>query len=355
MINLNSTTDKNSSLSLDQLLLSFGFTELEMITASFILLPICFMGACFCSLSAWIFYRPKFRQTSFFYYRVLCLVSVLHLLHGIPYGLFFSPRYLPSLDMYWTCVFRIYYNFISPLLFHFEDTLQMAILLDRMAIFNKFVKKHFKASPQIISASFFVTCLLIDLPFAFSLKVAPIGTFSFLVGETVQSNVTFYVGVSSDFASSPFGRILVGITTVILNLTLTQNIGMALNFISVRQYRAYLSNRRPLERQDTSSQSVKVSKKQRSEQKAERNLFVMALTLSSISTGSRFIFACCYVNYFFFFSLATEFAVTLILYIGYTLGPTASILVFYSYNKIFRQEVKATILRRRATSITYTS
>jgi hypothetical protein len=311
------------------------------------------MGACFCSLSTWIFCRPRFKHKSFFYYRLLCLVSIVHLLHGIPYGLVFSPRYVPMLDMYWTCVFRIYYNFISPLLFHFEDTLQMAILLDRMAIFSPFIKKHFTASPQIISAVFFLTCFLIDLPFAFSLKVAPIGTFSYLIGENLQSNVTFYVGVSSDFASSPFGRILVGITSVLLNLSMTLNVGLALNFISVRQYKAYIRNRRPLQPQETTSN---LTAKQRSEQKAERNLFVMALTLSSISIGSRIVFACCYFYYFFFYSLATEFAVTLILYTGYTLGPTASILVFYSYNKIFRQEVKATILRKRiTTSITYTS
>jgi len=226
----------------------------------------------------------------------------------------------------------------------------MAILLDRMAIFSPFVKKHFTISPKIISAIFFLTCFLIDVPFAFSLKVAPIGTFSFLIGENLQSNVTFYVGVSSDFASSPFGRILVSTTSVFLNLTLTLNVGLALNIISVRQYQVYIRNRSPLQLQEATSQ---LTAKQRSEQKAERNLFVMALTLSSISIGSRIIFACCYFYYFFF---STEFAVTLILYTGYTLGPTASILVFYSYNKIFRQEVKATILRRRTTtSITYTS
>jgi len=363
--NSNSSLSHSLSLpSLEELLISLGFTKWEMSPALFILLPFSFIGACFCLLSAWIFYRPNFKHKSYFYYRLLCLVNVLHLLHGIPYGLFFSPRYLPMLNMYWTCVYRIYYNFISPLLFHFEDTLQMAILLDRMAIFNQFVKKYFTASPWIVSLAFFVTCICIDLPFAFSFKIAPIGTYYYYIDDfNLQNNVTFYVGVSSDFVSSSFGRIFVGITSMFLNLYLTFNVGLALNFISVKQYRAYLANRRPFEYTRASytsrsssipAQSLILSAKKRSEQKIERNLLVMALTLSSISIGSRIIFALCYVYYFFWYSLAAEFCVTLILYAGYTLGPAVSIFVFYSYNKIFRHEMKATILGRRST-VTFVS
>ena len=131
----------NSSLSpieetpsLDQLLDSLGFYPWLTITASFILPTISALGICLCSLSAWIFFDKKFKDPVFFYYRLLCLTYIVHLIHNVPLGLLFSPRYLTNINTYVSCIYLIYYVNVSALLFHFEDMLQMAILLTRMKI-----------------------------------------------------------------------------------------------------------------------------------------------------------------------------------------------------------------------------
>ena len=70
-------------------------------------------------------------------------------------------------------------------------------------------------------------------------------------------------------------------------------------------------------------------------------MFYMALTLSSISIASRvlLIFVYIYVLYFYTFSgLFTLLIFTLS--IMYTFVPSIAILVFYSFNKMFREEFK---------------
>ena len=57
-------------------------------------------------------------------------------------------------------MFVIYYHMLAGLLFHFEDTLQMAILL------TPTIKS------QLIALVLFLTCLFIDSPVAFALKIS---------------------------------------------------------------------------------------------------------------------------------------------------------------------------------------
>ena len=126
----------NSSLSpltetpsLDQLLDSLDFYPWITITASFVLPTISFLGIVLCSLSAWFSFDKNFKDPVFFYYRLLCLTYIVHLTHNIPLGLLVSPRYFPNINTYLSGVYQIYYMNVSALLFHFEDTFQMAILL----------------------------------------------------------------------------------------------------------------------------------------------------------------------------------------------------------------------------------
>ena len=129
--------------SLDQLLDSFGFDPLKTITAIFVIPSMSLIGIFLCSLSVWIFFQKNFKDPVFFYYCLLCIVYIIHLVHNIPFGFLYSPHYFPQINTYFTSVFLIYFLFISSLLFHYEETLQMAILLTRMKIYNSFVNKHF--------------------------------------------------------------------------------------------------------------------------------------------------------------------------------------------------------------------
>ena len=142
--------------SLDQLLDSLGFELWMTVTTTFVIPAISFIGIVFCSLSVWIFFQKNFKDTVFFYYRLLCIVYIIHLIHNIPCGLLFSPRYFPQVNTYFTSIYFIYYSCVSAFLFHFEETLQMAILLTRMKIFNSFVNQNFTAKPWIISFVLFL-------------------------------------------------------------------------------------------------------------------------------------------------------------------------------------------------------
>ena len=148
---------------LNVLLAELGFQSWQATIMTFILPPINLLGAVFCSFSLWIFFRSTFSDPIYFYYKLLCFVDFLNSLHNISYGVSLWPLYFPGLNTYVISVFKIYHSFLALLFFHFEDVLQMAILLHKMKLFSPFVKKHFRSSPQFISFCFFVTCFLIDI------------------------------------------------------------------------------------------------------------------------------------------------------------------------------------------------
>jgi hypothetical protein len=134
-------------------------------------------------------------------------------------------------------MFVIDYHLLAGVLFHYEDTLQMAIMLTRMKIFNSFVRKHFTSKPQLITLSLFLTCLFIDSPVAFALKISSYHYYN----DNKQENVnTFYIMTASDFSSTPFGQLLLGFTSFFLNLLLTLVVGVILNSVSLYQYKSYL-------------------------------------------------------------------------------------------------------------------
>ena len=229
--NLTNETNRipNTLNSLDSLLDSLGFAPWMSVSTTYVLPLLNFLGAIDCSLSLWISCRKKFGDPVFFYYRLLCFINIIYLLHNIPTCVLFTPRYFPHVNTWSIAVYRIYYAFLTNLLFHYGDVLQMGILLARMKIYSPFVKKHYSASPRFISFAFFVTCLLIDSPLLFSFKVISYGEYFYGKNDTIttvmqpygettkQSNgndsqlmikkdTLFYYG-ASDFNDSKFGII----------------------------------------------------------------------------------------------------------------------------------------------------
>jgi hypothetical protein len=351
-------------LSLDDLLNTLGFSQWITYTTSFIMPCISVLGLILCSLSAFIFFHRKFKDPVFFYYRLLCLLYILHVLIGIPYGLMFSPRYFPLLDTYMSSNYLVSYIITTIFLYHLEDTLQMMILLARMRIFSPFVEKHFKFSPKAVSLSIFIVCLLINLPFAFSVKVVSFGNYL----TTNGVNDTFYRYVTSDFFETPFGQILLTFTQFFLNQFLTLAVGLTLNIISVYQYKSYLRKKFQTFRRtkiapnnppnNVASNQVsnsgisivpirqEMTVKERKERKAERNMFYMALTLCSIALITRFLLMILYVYYSFFYTFEFSLIVETLLYSIQTLVPTFKIFVFYSFNRIFRQVFNQRIFQK---------
>ena len=247
-----------------------------------------------------------------------------------------------------------YYIVATVFLYHFEDTLQMAILIDRMRIFSPFVERHFSFSPKTVSLSIFVVCLLINFPVAISFEIASFGNY---LSTSDNRLGTFYRFITSDFFRLPFGQFLLALTQFFLNQFLTLAVGLTLNIISVYQYKSYLRKKLQTFRRITTNQvsnldtyivpiRQELTEKKRKERKAEQNMFYMALTLCTIALITRFLLMILYVYYFFFYTFEFSLIVETLFYSIQTLVPTFIIFVFYSFNKKFRQVFNQRIFQR---------
>ena len=148
MTNFSATPANEITPSLDVLLNQLGYEKWEKVINIFILPPINLISVALCSFSLWIFSQSSFKDSILFYYKLLCFVNIINLLHNIPACFLFSPRYFPSINTFYTSVYQIYYDTLSYFLYHFEDVLQMRILLHKMKFFSPFVRKYFTAKPQ---------------------------------------------------------------------------------------------------------------------------------------------------------------------------------------------------------------
>ena len=92
-------------------------------------------------------------------------------------------------------------------------------------------------------------------------------------------------------------------------------------------------------RPTTSREMLQVNQRERIEREIEKNMLFMALTLCSMSILSRFLFMIIYIYIFIFNTLSNSLLIGVISYFNYTIGPTVSIFVFYSFNNAFRDEM----------------
>ena len=173
--------------------------------------------------------------------------------------------------------------------------------------------------------------------------------------EYIDSNVVkqtsnyYYLG-TSDFSRTLFGQILLGFTTFILNFFLSLIAGVILNILSYLKYRSYAKNKQTEfvelqmsslnNRPTTSKEITQMNQREKTERKIERNMFNMALTLCLLSIMSRLIFMASYVYFFFDSTFFKGLLIGTISNTIFTLLPTASIFVYYSFNKSFRDEAK---------------
>ena len=89
---------------------------------------------------------------------------------------------------------------------------------------------------------------------------------------------------------------------------------------------------------NTWSRVQELTQKELNENRAEKNMFYMALTLCSISILSRCLIILSSFFFQFFSSLSTNLILKNITNTIYTLVPTSAIFIFYFFNKMFRQE-----------------
>ena len=339
-------------VSLDDLVGPLGFDEWKTLITTIILPFLNIIGTTFCSLSLWIFFRRQFVDSIFVYYRHLCIVYILSLLHNIPAFICFSPQLFPGSSYYFRSLYQYDWGFISAFLFRYGSILEIGILLTRMKIFSPFLKKHFTAPPRVISTLSFLTCLLIDLPLSFMFKIKPVREFFYLDLDGLKKYNTFFYLTYTEFAESDQGKIILGITYFIFNMFLTLVVGVLLNILSFIQYKRYLRKRwtefegyriRLVNENvdiEIDERNQRLSQKELNERTAERNMLYMIITLSFISIISRVVFLLSYVFFLFFTQFSDNLATFMVSYGIYTFVPTISIFIFYFFNKIFRLEFR---------------
>jgi hypothetical protein len=137
------------------------------------------------------------------------------------------------MNTYASTVYQIYYAFMGNLFFHFQECLQISVLLMRMSIFSKILKKHFKPlSPLNVSLALFVVCLLINIETAFTSKIVGLGEYV-TAGNSIGLVYDF---ANTDFVSSQLGSIIQMFTHFFLNVFCTLIVGITLNIFSFVQY-----------------------------------------------------------------------------------------------------------------------
>jgi hypothetical protein len=352
--NILSSNSSPQNLTLDELLDKLGFEKWKTVTASFILPIVNLIGLVFCSLSLWIFFLNRFKMPIFFYYRLLNVVYILSLLLNIPAGLLYSPRYFNHNQRINSCalaVFNIYYGSIANFLFHYGDVLQMAILLTRMKLFSPTLNSFFTASPKFISIVFFFTCLLIDAPYVFSMQVSSLGKYYFEDSSGTKWFETYYFLINSDFAMSPIGQLIEISTTFTLNILCSLIVGIVLNIVSLVQYKSHVKKKRQHNEainirllkicndfNISNNINDQLSEKDKNGRDAEKNMLYMVLCLCLISIMSRLIIIFFILFFLFHYSFSGTLTLMVVFITIYTLVPTVSIFIFYSFNKIYREE-----------------
>jgi len=349
-------TNSSSILSFDELLDILGFSLWQTQINTFLLPPINLIGLIFSSYSLWIFTRSIFVEPIFFYYKLLCFVNVTHLLHNIPYCILLLPRYFPSLNTYAISVYSLYYIFASTFFYHFEDVIQMGILLHKMKAFSPFVKKHFRSSPQFISFCFFVTCFLIDIPNIFAYDIVSFGTYFYFDSNNFNHTSNFYYLNSSEFSLTPVGGVLLSFNIYFLNIVLCVLVGVSLNVLFYIKFKRYARKRqqeieslqmRSIHNKPTIDREIiQFNYRERVESKIEKNMFYMAFTLAIISILTRFLIIVCSAYYSINYSFSNSILILMIIFFINSILPILSIFIFYFFNERFRNETNRIVFRQ---------
>jgi hypothetical protein len=338
------------NLTLNELLDEVGFVPWLTITNTFVLPSISMIGIVFCSISAKIFFMEKFADPIFFYYRVLTIVYIFGLVINIPSGILFSPRYLPNIDTYLATLFHSYYMPFWNFLLHYCSVLEICMLLTRIKIFSPFVRKNFTTPPQIVSFIFLILCFVIDLPMKFSFEPGMFGMYYYFDKNNQKQHGILYFIRDSEMAL--IEEFLFYSTWGVSNI-FTLVVSVLLNIVLLKHYKKYkrTKGRRNMDALSvsgiTQSQSSNntnlinyVVLREKYERKMGNNMFYMIFTLCLITILSRLLKTCCFVYFYFFRTFAISLRVLATNNLVYTFVPTISILVFSSFNKIFRSELK---------------
>jgi hypothetical protein len=165
----------------------------------------------------------------------------------------------------------------------------------------------------------------------------------YLDSNNQKQITTFYYLNSSVFSMTSFGKSVLIFTVLFLNQLLTLLVGILLNKLSVYKFKKYLQFKRHIKHETQQQQSEvdrELSQKELDEFKAEKNMFIMALFLCTLSILSRCLIMFYYVYALIYDASSLTQTFGLLNYMVFTMVPSMGVFVFYSFNKMFRQEFK---------------
>ena len=224
---------------------SLGYNNFCYIVYQFVLPIIGSIGLILCSFSMYIFFcRKEFKIKMYDYYRCLVVVYWAHLVFGIPYALFFTPRYMPSINtLPWAGLQSFYFTF-SNFACHLAGIIEIGIILDRERNFTPLVKKYYMLEPLYNCLIFLIVSIAINLVCAFDFVPGVSGSFYYIDTTTGQKQEnTYYWPVFTNFASSYAGYVSTLAVYVIRDL-LTLIVGIVLNVISTIHLYNYYKKKR---------------------------------------------------------------------------------------------------------------
>jgi hypothetical protein len=346
-------------LTVDEVLSAFGSTWAMDCLNFYMFTIVSIMGFFMSILSFKVFNQRDFNLALYSYLRVYTVGNMITSFVSIFNFLGNSYQILPWSNGYWP---QAYFNFIlipvTCILYFYGSVLNIFILLDRIAYFNKTVNKFFTLPPYKICAISFVAVFVIDMPFYF--QFVPLFEI-----KRIDANTTFTIWFSgnSEFINSHLGKILtyvlvsirdLGIVIVEIILNITSIVLLKQHFEKKKQIAAPThlkntesshslngpTNRNASETEGTANQhGTSVSRKCRSSggSRAEQRATLMCIILCVFSIMNHVVMFTCIIYPYFSFDF-NVFILYLLADFFFTLRTVLDFLIFFFFNKIFRKK-----------------
>jgi hypothetical protein len=357
----------SSGKSFDQLLDSFGTSLLIDYIYLIGLVPMSLIGSILCSINVLVFFQKEFKPRIYFYYRILSIIQVVHLITSIFYGISYSPRVITLFNIEVSAFYTVYYIPIANCCFYYSGLIEIAILLDRLIIFNAKIRSLYTISPQKMSFILFLVCFTVNFFyfFAFRAKEETINYYDNR-GNFVQQVV--YLIRYSQIALTKYGKITMIIMYFVRDI-LTLVTSIFFNILSAYFLKKYLKNKARTSEASNLKLMESLSKsnstliiintnnnnnfKTKSKEKAaDRRTSVMVSILCAIGILTRTMLTVAEINFIF----STSYTAQLIYCIAdflIVMSSAISFIIFWCFDKNFKTGVKKLFLGERPEKVNF--
>ena len=293
-----------------------------------------------------IYFKKEFSSELFFYFSVLSVCYLIQTTTGTLYSYCNVGRYqtdaIRKPCAYYLTSFVAFGSFLS----YYESVLEIAILLDRLKLFNKTIKKYLTLKPRLFCLILFVICFFVHLFYMFAYTPQEFVWYNYKQDGTLERKSVWNV-VTSNFALSNISRIFIILTYIVRELvTIIFCIGFSL-FLS-NYMRTYFKNKAKMvnktvltmalskSRAVIQSKSTQLSSVKQLNNCEEKFLqLVIAQCSLTVFTRSNF-FICCVMALFNYGPLTQMWCAVADFSIFLT--PAVSFFLYFFFNKLFKRE-----------------